>query len=154
MIRLLAGLAVALIGFGAVGLRSYWYDDTSATPQRSTGAADAIAGYVAGFVAADPETEAAAAPTAGVPEQPALALQLSQIQQILEQELAAAAAAEQRAAWAQQTSRDGSRGAAIIAVPPAVAGGCQPDGAAGQEGCTAVTGPASAAQVQVIRPRQ
>lgn len=153
MFRLAMGLAVALIGIGAATLRGYWHN--TAEPAKSPGiVADLLLGG----------GEDGAPDAADPPQMPvSLELQLSQIQHILEQELMAATAAERAAAADQQ---DGA-GPAVIAISPA---GCGLDGSVAGDGCGTAelgndalaapagqmpsTGPESAAQVRVFRPRQ
>ena len=159
MFRLVAGLAVVLIGIGAAGLRSYLYSSTDSTQR-----ADDIAGFLSGFMGDGGNgTSGDRAPMA-FPDPMSVAQQFSQIQQILEQEMAAAA--QQEAAWDAQLPTSATRGPVVIELPvqrgagnAAAGADCGLDGAA--NGCptaapaaTATTGPASAAQVQVFRPRQ
>lgn len=152
MFRLAMGLAVALIGIGAATLRGYWHDTDE--PAKSPGiVADLLLG--GGTDNAPDDADPTQMPMS-------LELQLSQIQHILEQEVMAATAAERAAAADQQGS-----GPAVIAIPPA---GCGLDGSVAGDGCGTAepgtgalaapagqmpaTGPESAAQVRVFRPRQ
>jgi len=167
MIRTVVGLAVLLVGIGVAGLRSYLYSDGD-----STGTVDTVVGFLAGFVTDDGtagEQAAGDRPSgdrpsgdqpmdmSGVPTPAAVAQQFSQIQEILEREFAAAqqAALREQATRGQPVGPAPQQGPAVITLPRHTATGCQLDGVQSGDDCgPATTGPASAAQVVVIRPRQ
>jgi hypothetical protein len=146
MVRFIAALAVALIGLGA----ALFYGDER--PGTAAGPADG------GRTVAQAAAPAPADATQPQPE-PAPDPELSQIRQILEQELVEAAAEPRVLSGA-----GANRSATVVAAPRS---GCWLDGVTAGAGCEdaggaahavgedlPVTGPESAARVVVIRPRQ
>jgi hypothetical protein len=151
MVRMVVGLAVALIGLGVAGLRYYMVSDMVGTATGSTessGGMTSLFSNLASLTGDQPASGSEPAADGGIPMSPfAVAQQFSQIQAILEQEMAAA---EQNGLG--QFPAAVTTGPAVVEIP-------QPQGPArgaapGSDPAAATTGPASAAQVVVIRPRQ